>query len=244
MAIDETHEAGRAARGVADSEVLPPGIPPRLSHDELIAAQAQTLSAPRRPYSIAAKVLFVTLDLVYGKERTMSKFKVFEIIALVPYQTWEHVAYIAVTHVHRDTGMAKRIQDCIVESRGQQDNELWHLLILQELVKRTGKRESALKFFWLSQVIAFAYYQFSWLLFVIKPEWSYRLNADFEDHAEHEYMEWVAQHPEWESEPFDSAFAAEYGEFESQADLFRQIGHDERVHKDESIAAMAAPRFE
>jgi hypothetical protein len=28
------------------------------------------------------------------------------------------------------------------------------------------------------------------------------------------------------------------------ADLFRQIGHDERVHKEESIAAMDAPRFE
>jgi hypothetical protein len=26
------------------------------------------------------------------------------------------------------------------------------------------------------------------VLFLIRPEWSYRLNADFEDHAEHEYM--------------------------------------------------------
>jgi hypothetical protein len=29
--------------------------------------------------------------------------------------------------------------------------------------------------------------------------------------------------------------------FESIADPFRQIGHDERVHKEESIAAMDAP---
>jgi len=27
------------------------------------------------------------------------------------------------------------------------------------------------------------------------------------------------------------------------ADLFRQIGHDERFHKEESIAALANPRF-
>jgi len=27
------------------------------------------------------------------------------------------------------------------------------------------------------------------------------------------------------------------------ADLFRQIGHDERVHKEESLIALARPRF-
>jgi ubiquinol oxidase len=34
---------------------------------------------------------------------------------------------------------------------------------------------------------------------VIRPDWSYRLNADFEDHAEHEYMAYVAEHPELEA---------------------------------------------
>jgi hypothetical protein len=43
-------------------------------------------------------------------------------------------------------------------------------------------------------VIAFAYYQQSWLLYVIRPKWSYRLNADFEDHAEHQYMLFVDEH--------------------------------------------------
>lgn len=223
--------------------VGPPAGPPRLSHDELMAAQEQTLSAPRRKYTLAARALFVTLDLVYGKQRTMAKFKVLEIVARVPYQTWEHVAYIAVTHMHQSTGLAKRIQERIVEARSQQDNELWHLLILQDLIAREGARESQLKFFWLPQVIAFGYYQFSWLLYVVNPKWSYALNADFEDHAEHEYMQWVADNPEWETEPFDSDFAEEYGVFDSMADLFRQIGHDERVHKEESIAAMDAPRF-
>jgi len=44
--------------------------------------------------------------------------------------------------------------------------------------------------------------------FVINPKWSYLLNADFEDHAEHEYMLLVAEHPEWEDIPFRSDFAA------------------------------------
>ena len=233
-----------ALMALGDPHVLEPGIPPRLAHDELVAAQAQTLRTPRRRYGIAARALFTTMDLVYGRPRTMSKFKVLEIIARVPYQTWEHVAYIAVTHMHRSTGMAKRIHDRILEARGQQDNELWHLLMLQDLLRRRKVRESSLKFFWMPQMLAFVYYHLSWVLYVVRPKWSYRLNADFEDHAEHEYMEWVAEHPEWETESFTSDYDEEYGVFDSLADLFRQIGHDERVHKEESLAAMTTARFE
>ncbi|MBB2892002.1 hypothetical protein [Flexivirga oryzae] len=69
------------------------------------------------------------------------------------------------------------------------------------------------------------------------------LNADFEDHAEHEYMTLVSEHPEWESTPYESTFTVDYGSFESLADLFRQIGHDERVHKEESLSQLRKPRF-
>ena len=93
------------------------------------------------------------------------------------------------------------------------------------------------------QALAFVYYQVSWLLYVLRPAWSYRLNADFEDHAEHEYAYLVSEHPEWESEPFNSAFADDYAKLDTVADLFRQISYDERVHKDESVAAMGQPRF-
>ncbi|HEX3921003.1 MAG TPA: hypothetical protein VHY31_01800 [Streptosporangiaceae bacterium] len=92
-------------------------------------------------------------------------------------------------------------------------------------------------------LIAFCYYHVSWLLFLIRPEWSYRLNADFEDHAEHEYMGYVADHPEMEAEPDPGSYAAHYGRYRSLADLLRQIGHDERIHKLDSLANMAAPRF-
>jgi hypothetical protein len=143
--------------------------------------------------------------------------------------------------------LARRLRFAVTDIRnGEQVNQVigqWHLLILEELVARSGKRESQLKYFWVPQAIAFGYYQLSWLLYVIRPTWSYRLNADFEDHAEHEYMEFVAEHPGWETEPFESAFTGDYGRFESLADLFRQIGHDERVHKQESLARAAASRF-
>jgi len=219
------------------------GRPPRLSHEELARAQAETLAAPRRQYGVLARILFTTLDTLYGKKRTLSKFKVLELVARVPYQTWEQVAYIAITHMHSRRGLARRIYDRVRESREQQDNEQWHLLILEERIANSGKHENRFYYFWIPQAIALVYYHISWLLFVLRPDWSYRLNADFEDHAEHEYMHLVTEHPEWETTPFDSDFAADYGSFDSVADLFRQIGHDERFHKEESIAALASPRF-
>ena len=217
--------------------------PPKLSADELRAAQQTTLSTPRLRYPLSARLLFAAMDLVYGRQRTVAKFRVLELIARVPYQAWEQVAFVAITHVHSEPRFARRIHDRVVEARSQQDNEQWHLFIIEEMLDRDGYRRALGRDRLLPQAIAFAYYQLSWLLFVIKPAWSYRLNAAFEDHAEHEYMQFVAENPALEEAPFESEFAADYGEFASQADLFRQIGHDERVHKDESLRRMSEPRF-
>ena len=215
----------------------------QLDHDELLASQAKTLAAPRRKYGIGARILFALLDAVYGKARTLSKFKVLELVARVPYQAWEQVAYIAITHTYEQTGLARRVFDRVTESRAQQDNEQWHLLIIEELIERERVREGFIKFVVFPQAIAFGYYQISWLLYVIRPAWSYRLNADFEDHAEHEYAHLVDEHPEWETQPFESEFADDYARLDSVADAFRQIGYDERVHKEASIVAMSEPRF-
>ena len=65
---------------------------------DLRKEQEKSLVSPRRRYSLLAQGLFVCLDLFYGRKRTLLKFKVLEVIARVPYQAWEHVAYIAMTH--------------------------------------------------------------------------------------------------------------------------------------------------
>ncbi|HET9076869.1 MAG TPA: alternative oxidase [Acidimicrobiales bacterium] len=219
------------------------GAMARLSHAELGESHRRTLSEPRRTYGAAARVLFALLDAVYGKKRTLSKFKVLELVARVPYQSWEQVAYIAITHTHRRPDFARRIFDRVTESRNQEDNEQWHLLILEEMIAASGAEEGWVRYTLFPQLLAFVYYQLSWLMFVIRPAWSYRLNADFEDHAEHEYALLVDEHPEWEALPFESAFATDYADLDSVADLFRMISFDERVHKDESVAALTGARF-
>jgi hypothetical protein len=89
-------------------------------------------------------------------------------------------------------------------------------------------RENFSQHWLIPQVIGFLYYNISWPLYVIRPKWSYLLNAHFEAHAEHEYMKFVAENPALEQEPFESMFREDYGRFASLADLFRQIGYDER----------------
>jgi len=205
--------------------------------------QEKTLASSRMKYGFLAKMLFFTMDLFYGRKRTLSKFKVLEVIARVPYQAWEHVAYVAITHKYRTPDFARRIFDFVTESREQQDNEQWHLLILEEMVVTREIREGFLRYRVLPQIIAFFYYHVSWILYVIRPALSYRLNAHFEDHAEHEYALLVQEHPEWESEPFESTFEKDYGAYDSIADLFRRIGLDEREHKQESLFRMQNPRF-
>ena len=205
--------------------------------------QNQTLNTARRTYGMFAKILFWIMDTLYAKPRTFSKFKVLEVIARVPYQSWEHVGYIAMTHSYKTPNFARRIFDFVIESRHQQDNEQWHLFILEELTQKKGIQESFWRYRLIPQMIAFIYYHISWILYVIKPEWSYGLNADFEDHAEHEYMGFVKENPAFEQEPFDSQFEKDYGKFESLADLFRQIGLDERQHKEESLARIENARF-
>ncbi len=183
------------------------------------------------------------MDLLYGRNKTLSKFKVLEVIARVPYQAWEHVAYIAMTHTYSKPNFARRIFEFIRESRQQQDNEQWHLLILEEMVQKKGMKEGFFLYRIVPQMIAFIYYHISWILYVIKPVWSYALNADFEDHAEHEYMEFVKEKNQLEEEPFESDFKQDYGDFKNVADLFRRIGLDERAHKEESLNHIEHARF-
>jgi ubiquinol oxidase len=228
--------------GPSSEEAPIQGAMGQFTHNELVALHRQSLSASRRSYRADARILFALLDAIYGKPRTLSKFKVLELVARVPYQSWEQVAYIAITHTQKRIDLARRIFDRVTESRAQQDNEQWHLLILEERIAHAQIHEGWFRFTLLPQTLAFVYYQISWLLYVIKPKWNYRLNADFEDHAEHEYATLVSEH-EWDYEPFESAFAYDYGQFATVADLFRQIGYDERFHKEESLQRMGDPRF-
>lgn len=213
-----------------------------LSSSELKKEQQKTLDSKRMKTGIPAKILFSLMDLIYGKKATLSKFLVLEIVARMPYVAWEQVSYVAITHTHSTPKFARKIHGEVIDAREQQDNELWHLLIIEELTQKKGKRHGLIRVRVLPQVLAYIYYHISWLLFVMKPRLSYQLNAEFEDHAEHEYMQYVVDHPEVDDEKWESTFQKDYGNFETVGDLLRNIGLDERHHKQKSLDQIDNPR--
>jgi len=51
----------------------------------LKAEQEKTLKTPNMRYGFLATLLFWSLNLFYGRKKSLSKFKVLEVIARVPY---------------------------------------------------------------------------------------------------------------------------------------------------------------
>jgi ubiquinol oxidase len=211
--------------------------PPTLPSHALRAAQAATLAAPRLRYDPFSRLMFFTVNVLYGRPPSLAKFLVLEHLARIPYQTSERVAQRAIARTEGRSHLALRIMGRVVEARAQQDNEQFHLLIIDELLTRRGAAPGRFRYRIVPRLLAGPWHAFSWLLHLIHPAWSYRLNASFEDHAEHEYMHFVASDPELDHQPVVCDAAHGYGRFDTLGDLLRQIGHDERVHKLESLAA-------
>jgi ubiquinol oxidase len=225
--------APTALRAYWPHPIGPPTLPPEALHK----AQAGTVATPRLRYDPFSRLMFFTVNVLYGRRRSLEKFLVLEQLARIPYQAWERLAQGAIAHSRGQSTLVRRIMERVVDARAQQDNEQFHLLILEDLLaQQRATPLGRLRYRILPRLIAGPWHALTWLLHLVRPAWSYRLNANFEDHAEHEYMAYVAEHPELDRQRVHSAIAADYGRFASLGDLLRQIGHDERVHKLESLA--------
>ena len=88
------------------------------------------------------------MDLLYGRQRTLSKFKVLELIARVPYQAGSRSPTSPSPTSTATAASPGGSTTGSQESRAQQDNEQWHLLILEELIARSGSREAAPGYYW------------------------------------------------------------------------------------------------
>lgn len=204
---------------------------------DLKQEQAITLSRPRRECGCFARMLFWGMDLAHGKELTLPKVKLLEILARIPYQSWEIRQY---GRMHSDYANEARVAEArrVIEwGRAAQDNEFWHLRVINERMQQLGIKESLLQRL-ITPLAVIKYTIFSRILAFVSIKSAFLLNADFEDHAEHEYMQYVMDHPELENEAVKSAVAKENGDFASWADVFRQIGLDERDHMNNSLAAL------
>jgi len=207
---------------------------------DLKAEQARTLAAPKLPANLALKGMFLTFDILYGKGRSLPKVMVLEILARYPYWAWENGAYALLSKWHCGTKPVPREKievalRHIQMGRESQDNEQWHMLLWMDLCHRKGIRLSWFRHFLLPRHMTFVYFHMTRIMYRIKPEWSFAMNAAFESHAEHEYMLFAQEHPEFENEPVDSPWFAHYPRQKTLADLVRRVGLDERDHMNHSL---------
>jgi hypothetical protein len=208
---------------------------------DLKKEQINSLNRPRYKYSLIAKIFFISMDIVTGWRITLAKTKVIEILASIPYRAWEARHYSRETRVYRKYEKVTQSQQIIDWSRAAQDNEFWHLLIINEKMKTDGLRDSWYLFPVVPFIMVAVYRLFSSVLALCSIRRAYLFNAEFEDHAEHVYAQFVADHPEWETQPVNSELVNEYGHFDNWAVVFRRIGLDERDHRNHSFIFCGKP---
>jgi len=210
---------------------------------DLRREQQASLARPRYKYSLIARVFFASMDLFAGKKVTLSKAKLLEMLASIPYREWELHQYQRLTRRYRDSAWVQRARQIVEWGREAQDNEYWHLLVIQEKMKEEHGKDAWYLTPPIPWLMVGTYVLMARLLAFFSLRGAFMFNGQFEDHAEHEYARLVEDHPEWETQPVRSPAVAEYSSASVWADVFRRIGLDERDHRNRSFLFASKPEL-
>jgi ubiquinol oxidase len=184
---------------------------------------------------ILARHLVFLGNLFYGRQPSLRKFYAVEIIARIPYASWELLSYIAQTAVFSNEQRAIKLGKHSRFSRVAHDNETMHVIVLRSML--TAKECGALRGTLLPLAISAGYFLACALLHTIRPRWAYELNALFEDHAYAQYGDFLVAHEaELKNQPLKSRFLEFYGRtVVSRWEFFCLVRNDELLHKVHSL---------
>lgn len=210
---------------------------------DLKKEQQASRMRPRYPYSAMARAFFISMDVLTGRETTLAKAKLIEILAPVPYRAWEMRAREKATGDHGDQGVVRAAGAIMGWGQEAQDNERRHLLLIEQKIAEGAGGQPWYVSAPIPSLMAASYGLLTWTMARFAIRRAFLLNAEFEDHAEHTYAQLVQDHPEWEDQPAESAVVQEYGSFRSWADVFRRIGLDERDHRNNSFRFAGLPEY-
>lgn len=180
-------------------------------------------------------------NTVYGKKPSYGKFKAIEIIARIPYQSWEVATYTLLTAFHGDEKRAIELTKTSAFSRMAQDNETMHVVVISHLAKRHG----GIGFFrhlLLPLIFAFFYFWTIYLLYAISRKASLELNYLFESHAYTQYQAFLdLEEKQLRSYACASEFLTFYGrEVRSEYEFFELVRNDELIHRNRSLREIHA----
>lgn len=207
---------------------------------DLRREQSATLARPRHPYSPVARFFFWSMDLFTGPGVTLAKAKLLEMLACVPYRSWENRGYGRLTARYRERNLVREAERIVAWGREAQDNEYWHLLVLDEKMRSERLADPWYLAWPIPWLMVTGYRLMTWAVSRIDIRRAFLFNAEFEDHAEHVYARFVQEHPEWESQALPAELAGSSGAA-NWADLFRRIGLDERDHRNHSFLFAGRP---
>jgi ubiquinol oxidase len=208
---------------------------------DLRKEQQASEDRPRYRYSLAARFFFLSMDLVTGKKVTLAKTKLIETLASIPYRSWEIRQYARMTRRYNDRQLVDHARDVMEWGREAQDNEYWHLLVINEKMKEDGVKSPWYLFPLVPFMMVMFYVVLTRIMAVVSIRRAFLFNAEFEDHAEHVYAQFVKEHPEWEDQPVNNELVKQYGDLSTWADVFRRIGLDERDHMNNSFVFCGQP---
>lgn len=174
--------------------------------------------------------------LIYGRKPTYAKFKAIEVIARIPYQSWEVAAYTILTALYSNERRAIELTKVSTFSRMAQDNETMHVVVLSQIVQRL-RCQSFFRHTFIPFFFSFFYFWTVYILFLFSKRAAFDLNYLFESHAYAQYSKFLEIEGErLRQTPIMSDFLAFYGRHvRNEYELFELIRNDELIHRNRSV---------
>lgn len=218
---------------------------PQLEALNAVLNDAAQLEAYKQPLDAYTPLLLPRLlggflvlcgNIVYGEKPSYLKFRAVEVIARVPYHSWASAAFTLLTHFYADETRATELSKLTRYARMAQDNETMHVIVISQLARECG-RTGFIRYTLIPMLFAFWYFAASYVLFLIRPRWSFELNYLFESHAFEQYDRFLRDNEhELKNKPILSDFLAWYGRNpRSQYEFFESVRNDELIHRNQSV---------
>lgn len=191
---------------------------------------------------ILGQLLVSTGNVVFGKEPSYGKFKAVEVIARIPYQSWEVASYMLLTMFYSNEQRAIELSQTSRFGRSAQDNETMHVVVLSQLARKYGE-DSLIRHTFIPLAFSFFYSVASFLLYLFSPRSAFELNYLFESHAFEQYSRFLElRGEELKHKPVMMDFLEYYGRHvKSEYELFQSICADEIIHR--NVSAQRALQY-
>ena len=156
------------------------------------------------------------IDALYAG-RDFQRFYVLETIARVPY-----FSYLSCLHMYESLGARDQVRRMRTHY-AEADNELHHLLIMEHL---GGSEAFADRF--LAQHLAFGYFWYCVLLYLLHPRAAYHLSELVEEHAYHTYDAFLSEREAMLKASPVPSIAREYYSGDDVLETFMRTGRGRR----------------